>query len=514
MERTYSHKSDGRHSSAGHSVHSFHSVASGRTSSLGLDLLLGNRDDDEDDSSPIDIAGPPPGLMFLGSFPSIVRCWLTTQYSHDTLVYAVVCSGSQKSIVDYSLLQEVDLLDEARRNMNGVLRVNIPIYFAEATVSQSHSRSSSSSQQVPYINVDFEVTGAEQTDGPESRKEIRIFIGSDTLRANSADLLLSQNRMSLFGNGDDRDRLSVPFVRPEDESTYKHITTVNVLPEKPKLNASAPEFVSSDLRTQPASEAEPAAATAPHFEAETPEVQSPFSPLTTQSGYQTKSLGTSLHSDSGSERQHKEIGPSTTDNGGKENMGQADGKRRDSVGGIWGSWRQGTAPGSDSGQRENGLSGYQPAGSRAGRSMKILKPQKSVSLSTSARTGTAYDSPSPAPAPVPALAPAPPRSSGELPLRRKSQGAAPALEPTNGGSAAPPATVRWENVRRSVSSATSGSTAPPSVTTPTTETKPKAVATRSNPIGGASAFSWMTPGGGGKPLDPSAGKPKTPATTA
>lgn len=494
MERSYSHKSDGRHSSAGHSVHSFHS---GRNSSLGLDLLLGTRDDDEE-SSPIDIAGPPPGLMFLGSFPSIVRCWLTTQYSHDTLLYGVVCSGSQKSTVDYSLLKELDLLNEAQRNINGVLRIKAPIYFAEATVSQSHSRSSSPSRQVPYINVDFEVTGSE-SEGSEDRKEIRIFIGSDTLRANSADLLLSQNRMSLFGNGDNRDRLSVPFVRPEDESIYKHITTVNVVPEKPRLNANAPEFVVGDSRQQTTTAPKPAETGMPQSEGDTSELPSPFSPMTAQTGYQTKSTDTSPPSDSGSERQQKVQTPSVSGSVGKENAPQSEESRRESAAGIWGSWRQGTAAGSDPSQRENGLSGYQPAGSRAGRSMKILKPQKSASLSTAARTGTTYETP------------AATRPSGEL--RRKSQGAATTLE--SNGNSTTPQVVRWENVRRSVSSAASGSTAPPSVTTPTTETKPKAPATRSNPVGGASAFSWMTPASGAaKSMDTSAGKPKTPGTTA
>lgn len=505
MERTYSHKSDGRHSSAGHSVHSFHSVPSGRTSSLGLDLLLGARDDDDSDSSPIDIAGPPPGLMFLGSFPSIVRCWLTTQYSHDTLLYAVVCSGSQKSTVDHSLLKELDLLDEARRNINGFLRIELPVYFAEATVSQSHSRSSSPSRQVPYITVDFEIMGGDATDSSENKKEIRIFIGSDILRANSADLLLSQNRMSLFGNGDARDRLSVPFVRPEDEYTYKHITTLNIVPEKPKLNATAPEFVSGDSRPQTATAVERAEASVPQSEVDASDVPSPFSPMTTQSGYQTKSISTSLPSDSGSERPQKDVGLNTTDSVGKENTELVDEKRRESVGGIWGSWRQGaSASGSDSGQRENGLSGYQPAGSRAGRSMKILKPQKSASLSASARTGQAYE---------PA---APTRSSGEL--RRKSQGAASMLEQTP-GPAGPPTTVRWENVRRSVSAATPGPAAATTVSSPTTSTPPtdkaRAPATRSNPVGGASAFSWMTPGASiGKPLESPAGKPKTPTPTA
>lgn len=503
MERTYSHKSDGRHSSAGHSVHSFHSVPSGRTSSLGLDLLLGTRDDDDSDSSPVDVAGPPPGLLFLGSFPSIVRCWLTTQYSHDTLLYAVVCSGSQKSTVDYTLLKELDLLDEARRNINGFLRIELPVYFAEATVSQSHSRSSSPSRQVPYITVDFKVTG-EPADVGENNKDIRIFIGSDVLRSNSADLLLSQNRMSLFGNGGARDRLSVPFVRPEDESSYKHIATVNAVPEKPKLNATAPEFVTGDSRPQTVTTTERADASGPQSEVDASDVPSPFSPMTTQSGYQTKSISTSVPSDSGSERPHKDIGGNAAEGAGKENAEMGDEKRRESVGGIWGSWRQGAS--SDSGHRENGLSGYLPAVvSRGGRSMKILKPQKSASLSASARTGQAYEPAAPA------------RSSGDV--RRKSQGAASALEPMP-SPAGPPTTVRWENVRRIVSAASPGAAAAAAgassstASTPTTD-KSRTPATRTNPVGGASAFSWMTPGGGiGKPLESPAGKPKTPTPTA
>lgn len=498
MERSFSHKSDGRHSSAGHSVHSFHSVASGRTSSLGLDLLLGSSRDDDDDS-PVDMTGPPPGLLFLGSVPSIVRCWLTTQYALDTLLYAVVCSGSQKSTVDYTLLKELDLLKEAHRNINGVLRITIPVYFAEATVAQSHSRSSSPSRQVPYITVDFEVTGAEQAESMEN-KAICIFIGSDILRENSADLFLSQNRMTLLGNGDNRDRLSVPFVRPEDESTYKHITTVNIVPEKPKLNATAPEFVSSDSRTKATAGTDRAETSVSQSEVEESDVQSPFSPMAA-AAYTSKPIGTSLPSDSGSERQQKEINPTATEAVGKENTGQTEETRRASVGGIWGSWRHGTSTGGgDTSQRENGLSGYQPA-SRAGRSMKILKPQKLVSSTSSARAGPAHERPASS------------RSSGEF-NRRKSQGAAPAPDQSGGPSTASAPTVRWENARRSVSSATPSALSSASgagVATPasSSDSKPKAPATRANPVGGASAFSWMAGGGGGKPLE----KPKTPATS-
>ncbi|KAL1854347.1 hypothetical protein Daus18300_011533 [Diaporthe australafricana] len=506
MERSFSHKSDGRHSSAGHSVHSFHSVASGRTSSLGLDLLLGSsRDDDDDELSPIEITRPAPGLMFLGSVPSIVRCWLTTQYAHDTLLYAVVCTGSQKSTIDYSLLKDLGLVDEAHKNINGVLRASLPVYFAEATVAQSSSRSSSPSRrQVPYITVDFEITGTENVEAGDHRHAIRIFIGSDTLTSNSADLLLSQNRMTLFGNGDDRDRLSVPFVRPEDESAYKHIATVNVVPEKLKLNASAPAFVSGDHRPQTAVP-DRAETSVSHSDVGESELQSPFSLATNQAAYSSKNTATSVPSDSGSERPQRETVSGIGESTGKENVATSDGGgRRDSTTGIWGSWRQsGPASGGEAAQRENGLSGYQPAG-RGGRSMKILKPQKSVSISSSAaRNGISFD------------APAPSRSSGEF-SRRKSQGAASTLDQNGNSSPAPAPTVRWDTVRRSVSAATPSAMssnsggAPPtptSTSTPATDTKAKASATRANPVGGASAFSWMA-GGGSKPME----KPKAPAT--
>lgn len=509
MERSFSHKSDGRHSSAGHSVHSFHSVASGRTSSLGLDLLLGSsRDDDDDDSSPIGITRPPPGLMFLGPVPSIVRCWLTTQYAHDTLLYAVVCTGSQKSTIDYSLLKELNLADEAHRNINGVLHASLPVYFAEATVAQSSSRSSSPSRrQVPYINVDFEIIGSENAEAGDHKQGIRVFVGSDTLTSNSADLLLSQNRMTLFGNGEDRDRLSVPFVRPEDESAYKHITTLNVVPEKPKLNASAPAFVSGDPRPQTAAAPDQAETSISHTDAGESELTSPFSSTTNQPSYSSKNTATSVPSDSDSERQQRDTASGVEESTGKENAANSDGGgRRDSTAGIWGSWRQGgSTSGGEAAQRENGLSGYQPAG-RGGRNMKILKPQKSVSISSSAaRNGTSFDTP-------PAS-----RSSGEF-SRRKSQGAASsAFDPNGSSSPAPAPTVRWDTVRRSVSAATPSALssnsggAPPTPTststTATTDNKAKATATRANPVGGASAFSWMA-GGGSKPME----KPKAPAT--
>jgi hypothetical protein len=105
--------------------------------------------------------------------------------------------------------------------------------------------------------------------------------------------------------------------------------------------------------------------------------------------------------------------------------------------------------------------------------MKVLKPSKSISTTTTAapnrsssaaRTGAAYE-------------PAPSRSSGEM--RRKSQA---------GGIENVP--LRWEPKRMG-----SGSEEPKA---------PRAIASiprSSNPVGGASAFAWMN-----------SSKPKTSAT--
>ncbi|KAF9871642.1 ubiquitin carboxyl-terminal hydrolase 19 [Colletotrichum karsti] len=474
MERSLSHKSDGRHSSAGHSVHSFHSVASGRASSLGLDtnFMVSSHEDD----SPLDMPEPPPGLFILGSVPTIIRCWLTTQFAHNTILYADLCTGSQKSVLDYSVLRDLDLLEDVQRDVDGTFKIRLPVYLVEATVSERSSRSSSPGHQIPSILTTFEVSGVDQSDFTEPKRGIQIFIGSDTLRAHQADILLSQNRMCLFGS--EREKLSVPFVRPEDDSVFKYINTTNLVPEKPRLNANAAPFVSGEPRSRAASAHDGLENSVSSVQAEDTESQGLISPTENHS-IPNKSIGASNLSESGGESER--LGKDTTsesesgarDSSAAQNSSAStDGNRRESAGGIWGSWRQSTSTnGAENGQRDaNGpLSGYQPAG-RGSRNMKVLKPLKSGS-SSSARTGAAYEPP---------LAP---RTSGEH--RRKSQAGVTA-ETNSAG------TIRWEP-KRTVSSTGDSkaqreakNAAPP-------------LPRSANPIGGASAFSWMTPTSKAKP---------------
>ncbi|KAI1173942.1 hypothetical protein F4777DRAFT_417882 [Nemania sp. FL0916] len=474
MERSMSHKSDGRHSSAGHSVHSIHShhsVASGRGSSLGLDTTFTPGGQEED--SPMSIPEPPPSFFVLGSVPSIIRCWITPNFSHDTLLYADICTGSQKSVIDFSLIKDLDLIDDIHRDLDGVNRIRLLVYLTEATVSHSSSR-------VPSLGCTFEVVGMDQPDTVDAKKGIRIFIGSETLREHSADVLFSQNRMMLYSS--DREKLSVPFVRPEDHGAYKNIRTMSVLAEKPKLNATARVFVlgepktSTTARTTPDSVQKAApGGTESHDDTTPVSEQASQLPGTTDASTVSESGG-----EGGSERSLKVNGV-TAHPGTKERDAPAqapdsvgDNTRRPSgAGGIWNSWRQGTPNGSEP-RETTPLSGYQPAG--RGRNMKVLKPLKPSSQS-STRPGTTYE-----PAPLP-------RSNGEL--RRKSQ---------TGPDSAASSSLRWEAKRTSVGAVETIAT-PTSRDVRSVSGTPR---TSTNPVGGASAFSWMTP----------TSKPRAPATAA
>jgi len=487
-ERSLSHKSDGRHSSAGHSVHS---MQSGRNSSLGLDtnFIIGGQDDD----SPLDIPAPPPGFFILGSVPSIIRCWLSTNFSHRALLYAAVCTGAQRSTLDYSLVKELGLVDQVQKHSSGRSTIRLPVYLPEAIITQPSSRSSSPAPQLPTLTADFETVGMNQRSTLDRKNTMRVFLGSDVLRAHSADILLSQNLMTLYG--DNRSKISVPFVRPEDEAVFKNLCTTNVPPEKNELKATAPAFTPTELKTK--IEATPAAIKSDS----TTEVEGHAKPKPLdQEKKSTSPLDQPMSPvagkavlDSSRSNQEAEIKPpsrlikppaSLSISGLNGNVSDSeknqdtalvtetpdgsvssDPPRRESSGGIWGSWRQGT---SSAGGENESTSGYQRP-TRGGRNMKVLKPSKSTTAapdpsrsSSSARPGVPYE-------------PVPVRPSGEL--RRKST--------VTGTENTPTVPLRWESKKEE-------------------QKVPKTIATiprSANPVGGASAFSWM-----------SVSKPKASAT--
>ncbi|KAF2180805.1 cysteine proteinase [Zopfia rhizophila CBS 207.26] len=205
-ERSYSHKSDGRQSSAGHSVHS---ATSGRANSLtGYGL-----------NTPVEVPGLAPGLFILGSVPAIIRCWLNTNFKHDSLLYAAVCSGSYTSYLDIRLIDRLGFEDHIKKVADGSRKIKLPVYLPEAVPLTASSRSSSPAPQLPSLSVEFTV--AERSDEAADPKAIQIFLGSDMLRAHNADILFSSNHLTLYD--DERSKLQIPLVRPEDERTFKSL---------------------------------------------------------------------------------------------------------------------------------------------------------------------------------------------------------------------------------------------------------------------------------------------------
>jgi ubiquitin carboxyl-terminal hydrolase 4/11 len=208
MERTYSHKS--AQSSAGHSVHS---ALSGRANSLGIDTpfsALGRS------TSPLEHPGLAPGLFVLGTVPSIIRCWLDTNFKHDSLLYAAVCTGSYGSFLDQRIVDRLGFADQIRQDDSP--KIKLAVYLPEAITRSASSRSNSPAPPLPAITVDFNVVSAITDD---EDKSVQIFIGSDVLRTHNADILFSSNTITLFD--DDHSKLSVPMVRPEDEQTFKNL---------------------------------------------------------------------------------------------------------------------------------------------------------------------------------------------------------------------------------------------------------------------------------------------------
>jgi hypothetical protein len=442
---------------------------------------------DPSDDSPPDMPGPPPGLFVLGTVPSIIRCWLNEDFSHGALLYAVICTGSQKSHLDFGLITDLGLTDQLQKSISGSYYIRLPVYLPEALVTRQTLRTTSPAPHLPTLTATFEVFGVNQRYIPERARAIRVFLGSDTLRAHNADVLFSRNLLTLYG--DDRTKLSVPFVRPEDDSLFKNIYTANIAPERVELKATATPFtpveqkISHGITAKGGEGDSIAKSKTPKTEPESNNISASATAtdLLTSGGMYIHKQGTpnstgriasnenSVHSENADDY-HSE--PTSNDGTHQEDLaetphaaagGLPDSGHSESSGGIWGSWRTGGFSGNDSDvSRDRTLTNSYQRANRGGRSMKVLKPSKPSQRgrsSSTARTGAAYEPPAQ-------------RVSGEH--RRKSQNTV--ADYGSSGS------IRWESKRT-----VSGEKAAKDLRPITGASK------SSNPIGGASAFAWMNP---------------------
>lgn len=357
-ERSLSHKSDGRQSSAGQSTHS------ARASSFGFEQRPLSAT-----VPPFVPSGPPPGLFILGPVPSIIRCWLDTRFTNESLLYASVCTGSYKSIIDSGLVSRLGYQDQITTAGEGVRLVKITVFLPEATIQQSSSRSSSPAPQLPTLTIDFVVQDLRcQVDS------IQIFIGCDALRTRNADIHFSLDRLTLFD--DERNKLSVPLVRPENATMYQNLQTTvmtNSTSAVSKLEQSSkkPEIAVGDGKTKES------AIESVVGKSDTPmPTSTPSSPSVIGEGRKAATDQKVIERPPSALKANVDLKDSESVMS-STNETMPDTPTRAESSNIWGSWRRDSAQGSRPealSSSASTTSGYQRAG--RGRGMKILKPAR------------------------------------------------------------------------------------------------------------------------------------------
>ncbi|KAF2846418.1 cysteine proteinase [Plenodomus tracheiphilus IPT5] len=367
-ERSYSHKSDGRQSSAGQSVHS---AASGRANSL---TSFGT-------APPVDAPGLAPGLFILGSVPAIIRCWLNTDFKHDTLLYAAVCSGSYASYLDLHLIERLGFQDHVVDD-DGVRKIKLSVYLPEAVPVSQTSRSMSPAPQLPSVGVEFTVI--EQHSPELNPKAIQIYLGSDTLRAHNADILFSSNQLTLYD--DDGSKLRIPLIRPEDDRAFKSLSTTSMA----SVATGAQQSGSSAVRQASREETTAGSATV---------LQAPSIAASRRNNNNNNNNdnSTAMSSEDGgssgraSLEQRPRLGLTTNRTGSKDGQDQTSvsgASRSAAPPAIWSNWRREQQEKSTAGSVDwanvGKTSASDPAYQRRDTGIKVLKPSKPIrTLSTS-----------------------------------------------------------------------------------------------------------------------------------
>lgn len=435
-ERSSSHKSEGRQSS----------THSARASSFGFEPRPLSA------TVPAFVPlGPPPGLFILGPVPSIIRCWLATHFSNESLLYAAVCTASYKSTLDLGLISRLGYEDQITTDRDGQRIIKLPVYLPEATIQTASSRSSSPAPSLPTLTTSFVV---QELQGKV--EAIQIVLGCDVLRSRNADIHFSLDRLTLFD--DDRNKLSVPLVRPENAALYQNLQTTNADDNPLKSSVTkVPEQVSEVPKTngkakEPEVE-EPFEEPDPQMEESkrqqtTSTVLPPatFSPSVIGEGRRT-AADRATNEPSLSTRASDEL----KDSASLTNGTTPDTPTRSDSSNIWGSWRRDSTMGNRvdaSGSTANSSTSYQRAG--RGRAMKVLRPTR---VSTSRAT----------PAQQPAGFNAAPSRSGRS---DENQSPASAIDRTS---------FLADGNKPVLQSTTNKSRS-------------------SNPVGGASAFGWLNSG--------------------
>lgn len=163
-----------------------------------------------------------PSAPASGSAPAIIRCWLDTTSSFDSLLYAVVCTGSVRSLVDASLVTRFGLQNQMVKGKDGEYKISLAIYLPDATIQQPTRGSGQT--QLPRLTVQFTVVPSRKPNRAEN--EVGIFLGSDVLSDHMGDVLFSQSQLLLYV--DDGRKMFVPFARPDAQVGFSDVCTIHI----------------------------------------------------------------------------------------------------------------------------------------------------------------------------------------------------------------------------------------------------------------------------------------------
>ncbi|KAK2783967.1 hypothetical protein FQN53_008888 [Emmonsiellopsis sp. PD_33] len=438
-ERSLSHRSDGKQSSSGQSHHS------ARTNSLGLETsrMLGGGGTGLSATTPL----PPPGLFILGPVPCIIRCWLTTNFSNDSLLYAAVCTGSYRSVIGEKMVRKLGLETETTEE-DGVRIIKLPVYLPEASVYQPSSRGGSPVPQLPALTVRFIVRTSDPNDNA-----IQIFLGSDVLRAHNADILFSQDKMLIVD--DERNKISIPLVRPEDASTFKSLYTgPQPVAAAARYNGTVGEKengrlqVNGDQATEPSVEGHGSVTSPDKTDTSALTIRTSSDSFESQ-GKPHSSLSARFPDDHPDNSPDQVNPKSSTSDQSFAATSKTEGS------GVWGPWRRESSKAETSSPF---MSAYQR--STRARNMKVLKPTKPTISSSRQVSST-----TPTPTAMTASS-----GFGDFPLPRSS------AEPHD-TSNRPSSSNNAGSVKSSSDGGSAGGGGPKSRT--------------ANPVGGASAFGWL-----------------------
>ncbi|MCJ1291748.1 hypothetical protein MMC34_003293 [Xylographa carneopallida] len=362
------------------------------------------------------------------------------------------------------MVQSLGLGDQVTK-VNGEAKIKIQVYLPEATIQQASSRSDSPAPQLPTMTIEFYVQ-----DMPEKDASIKIFMGSDILRTRNGDILFSQDRLTIFD--DDRNKLAVPLVRPENPEIFNNLLTISSVPistnSAPSANTAS--YLFSDVtkevqenNTAPLDSANASLQPVDQVNLKANQIPSAVYSPTVTSMKQSSVIGdgrNSLIKQQNGRSESPAQSESLTNDYDSVVDGAAPGTpTKGETSSMWGSWRRDSTLSARPDSSFSSIAsntGYQRAG--RGRGMKVLKPARSTAPSRSTSTTQASLGPEGGTA----------RSSEDGGrLNRHSTS-----ETSEHQRPGPPARTLSNEAKSPLQASTS---------------KPRSA----NPIGGASAFGWL-----------------------